>query len=147
MKLINKKKQISKLFSKQFYFSILAIAVFLVACEPDDGTENPTAIRDKYLGTWQVTENTGINHPQFYTISIVEGDVDDELLLQGLYNTTNTRVVALINGTELSIPNQTSADIVFVGSGSANADYSQIALSFSADDGSGPDNVEAVLVK
>ncbi len=119
----------------------------VLACEPEDTTEDPLSIRDKYLGSWQVTENTGINHPQFYSVTIIAGDDDEEVVIEGLYNESRTRVAALVSGTQLSIPVQSSAGINFSGSGNANADYSQIALSFVADDGSGPDNVEAVLVK
>lgn len=144
MKLTESKKR--KKVSKSLFWAF-ALMMMLWSCETDNGTEDPLSIRDNYLGTWQVTENTGINNPQFYTVTITSGDADDELLIQGLYNESASRVVALVNGTQLNIPSQVSADLTFVGSGSANADYSQIALSFSADDGSGPDNVEATLVK
>lgn len=144
MKLLESKKR--KRVSKSLFWAF-AFTMMLWSCETDNGEEDPLSIRDKYLGTWQVTENTGINNPQFYTVLIVNGDADDEVLIQGLYNESATRVVALVNGTQLNIPSQVSADLSFVGNGTANADYSQIALSFSADDGSGPDNVEATLVK
>ena len=144
MKLLESKKR--KRVSKSLFWAF-AVSMMLWSCETDNGEEDPLSIRDNYLGTWQVTENTGINNPQFYTVLIVNGDADDEVLIQGLYNESGTRVVALVNGTQLNIPSQVSADLTFVGNGTANADYSQIALSFSADDGSGPDNVEATLVK
>lgn len=144
MKLLESKKR--KRVSKSLFWAF-AVTVMLWSCETDNGEEDPLSIRDNYLGTWQVTENTGINNPQFYSVLIVNGDADDEVLIQGLYNESGTRVVALVNGTQLNIPSQVSADLTFVGNGTANADYSQIALSFSADDGSGPDNVEATLVK
>lgn len=120
--------------------------LFIAGCEEDDPLEDPFAIRSKYIGTWQVTENTGINHPQFYTVSIVAGSEVDEIVIEGLYNEPRTRVAALISTTSLSIPNQSTEGINFIGNGSANADYSQIQLTFTADDGSGPDVVEAVLV-
>ena len=84
--------------------------------------------------------------PQFYQVNIVAGDADDEIVIEGLYNEVNSKVVALVTGTQISIPNQNSAGVTYVGSGTANADYSQIALSFTANDGSGPDQIEAVLV-
>lgn len=144
MKLTESKKR--KRVSKSLIWAFAAVAL-LWSCETDNGDEDPLSIRDNYLGSWQVTENTGINHPQFYAVDIIKGDADDEVLIEGLYNESGSRVVALVNGTQLSIPNQVSVDLTFVGSGTANADYSQIALSFTADDGSGPDNIEAVLVK
>lgn len=127
-------------------WSLGVLILFLGACETDDPNEDPAANRDKYLGLWQVTENTGINHPQFYQVSIVAGDADDEIVIQGLYNEPNSKVAALIAGSQLTIPSQISEGVSYLGSGTANADFTQIALSFTADDGSGPDQVEAVLV-
>lgn len=147
MKPIKKIKDLKARLNKLSFLGLLSLALLTVACEPDNGEEGPATIRDKYVGSWQVTENTGINHPQFYSLTIRAGLEDDEIVLEGLYNLQNTRVVALVSGTQLSIPNQVSDEVNFVGTGSANADYDQIALSFTADDGSGPDNVEAVLVK
>ncbi len=131
----------------KFWFPIVAILLGLaLGCAPDDTTEDPLANRAKYLGVWQVTENTGINHPQFYSVNISAGTQDDEIVIAGLYNETGTNVVALISGNSMTIPNQNSGGISFQGSGQANASFSQISLSFTANDGSGPDNIEAVLV-
>jgi hypothetical protein len=128
--------------------SLLLFAIFVLsACEIDDPNEDPLAIRDNYVGTWQVTENTGINHPQFYQVSIALGNQEDEIFIAGLYNEQGTVVTAVVSGSQVSIPNQSTANIIFIGSGSANADYSQVSLNFSADDGSGPDQIEAVLVR
>ncbi len=119
---------------------------FLIACEEDNPFEDPSANRDNYLGTWQVTENTGINHPQFYSINITAGTQDDEIVIQGLYNEPQVRVAGVVSGNSLSLPSQQSQGVNFVGSGTANADFSQIQITFTADDGAGPDVVEAVLV-
>lgn len=146
MKLIKKIKPLRRKTNSLLSWALALLVLSLVACESDDPSENPVAIRDKYLGQWNVTENTGINHPQFYQVNIVAGDADDEIVIEGLYNEVKSKVVALVTGTQISIPNQNSAGVTYVGSGTANADYSQIALSFTANDGSGPDQIEAVLV-
>jgi len=130
----------------KLWASLILLLSITYACVPDDNTEDPLANRAKYLGVWQVTENTGINHPQFYPVNISAGSQDDEIVIEGLYNETGTNVIALVNGNLLSIPNQNSDGIIFQGSGQANASFSQISLSFTANDGSGPDNIEAVLV-
>jgi hypothetical protein len=131
----------------KFWFPIVAILLGITSdCAPDDTAEDPLANRAKYLGVWQVTENTGINYPQFYSVNISAGTQDDEIVIAGLYNETGTNVVALISGNSMTIPNQSSGGISFQGSGQANASFSQISLSFTANDGSGPDNIEAVLV-
>ncbi len=145
MKLTQQKRsQKNKWFRLLGLFSFLLLS--LVACEQDDPFEDHIANRGRYLGVWQVTENTGINHPQFYSVNISAGTQDDEIVIAGLYNEPNTRVAALVSGNSITIPNQTTDGIFFSGDGSANSDFSQILLSFTADDGSGPDVVEAVMV-
>ncbi len=130
----------------KLWASLILLLSISYACAPDDTSEDPLANRAEYLGVWQVTENTGINHPQFYSVNISAGTQDDEIVIAGLYNEAGTNVVALISGNSLSIPSQNSNGISFQGSGQANASFSQISLSFTANDGSGPDNIEAVLV-
>jgi hypothetical protein len=125
---------------------LIALITVTSACETDDNTEDPLANRAKYVGVWQVTENTGINHPQFYPVNISAGTEDDEIVITGLYNESGAKVGAIVSGNTLSIPNQNTGGVSFQGSGQANASFSQISLSFAADDGSGPDNIEAVLV-
>jgi hypothetical protein len=124
---------------------ILLAAGLGMACEEDLLDQNPAEHRVNYLGVWNVTESTGINHPQFYTVDISEGVDPDEIVINGLYNESASQVRAVIDGNQLSIPLQNSANISFQGSGQANADYSLISLSFTADDGAGPDNIEATL--
>ena len=126
-------------------FMMLALVV-LVGCEEDDPLENPLDVRANYLGVWQVTENTGVNHPQFYSVNISAGTDDDEIIISGLYNEPNVRLGAIISGANMSIPLQSSEGINFSGNGTANSNYSQIQVTFTADDGSGPDVVEAVMV-
>jgi len=145
MKLIKKIKKESRS-SLVAAWSIAVLLLVVSACETDDPNEDPAANRDQFIGVWQVTENTGINHPQFYQVNIVAGTADDQIFIEGLYNESNSRIEATISGLNLSIPSQISDNISYIGSGMANTDYSQIDLNFTADDGSGPDNVEAVLV-
>ena len=125
---------------------LIALIAMTSACETDDSSEDPLVDRAKYLGVWQVTENTGINHPQFYPVNISAGAADDEIIITGLYNESGARVEAIISVNTLSIPSQNTGGVSFQGSGQANASFSQISLSFTANDGSGPDNIEAVLV-
>ena len=126
--------------------TLIFALVLMVGCEEDDPLENPLDVRANYLGVWQVTENTGVNHPQFYSVNISAGTDDDEIIISGLYNEPNVRLGAIISGANMSIPLQSSEGINFSGNGTANSNYSQIQVTFTADDGSGPDVVEAVMV-
>lgn len=145
MKAIQLKKNLkTKLWRLAALFAIIGLG--LSGCAEDDPLEDPSANRDRYLGVWQVTENTGINHPQFYAVNIVAGSQDDEIIIEGLYNEPSTRVDAVVSGTAMTIPNQNTAGINFIGDGTANTDFSQLLVTFTANDGSGQDVVEAVMV-
>jgi hypothetical protein len=124
----------------------LLMGGLLAGCEEEPGPNDPAAIRDNFLGQWLVNENMGQFAPQTYTVEIVAGAENDEMVLEGLYNFPATRVTVVLNGLDWIIPNQTTGSVNFVGNGTSNTSYDQIALSFTANDGSGPDNVEAVLV-
>gem|GEM_PF-442403 len=126
--------------------TILVTFLFLVACAEEPGPNDPSSIRDNYLGQWLVTENSGRFAPQSYSVEIIAGAADSEMVIEGLYNLPDTRVRATVDGLSLAIPNQTTGGVNFKGSGTSNADYDQVALTFTADDGTGADNVEAVMV-
>ena len=123
-----------------------AALLIFTACAEEPGPNDPASARDNYLGPWLVNENTGRFAPQSYSIEIVAGMGDSDIIIEGLYNIPSTRVNATVNGLTLNIPNQTTDDISFRGSGTSNTSHDQISLSFTANDGSGADNVEAVLV-
>lgn len=127
---------------------LLAVAMFTVvlSCQDDDPVDTPNA-RDNYLGVWECTEKTGINAPQIYTLNIVEGSQDDEIVFMGLYNINGTQVTARVDGLNFVISSQLSEGFTFSGSGSINASSDQINLDFETDDGATVDQIEAVMTK
>jgi len=124
---------------------LLILSIGVISCETDDPFEDPAANREPYLGVWQVSESGGMLGNQSYSVEITAGNQLDEIIIEGLYNESQSRVVALITGLSLSIPSQSSAGITYEGSGQANANFLQIRINYTADDGAGPDNVEAIL--
>jgi len=126
---------------------VAVLSIFLVSCQDDNGDDNPGSVRDDYLGVWECVENTGVAAPQFYTVNVTAGNGSDKIIINGLYNISGTEVSATIDGLNVSIPSQTSEGISFSGSGQANSDIDQLNLNFTANDGSGNDNVEAVLTR
>lgn len=98
----------------------------------------------QYHGTWQVKEETGFSAPQSYTMTITEDtSAQGDILIKGLYNVSGTAVSATVNGTDINLPNQRSEGIQFFGYGTANEDFTQLDLQFTANDGAGPDEVRA----
>lgn len=125
---------------------ILAGSVILVnSCVPDD--DDGIILRDDYLGIWDVNETAGNFAPQFYSVEITEGPGEDEIFIEGLYNVPGTQVRANVSGPVLSIPLQQTGGISFSGSGNATSDLSRINLNFTANDGTGTDQVVAILTR
>ncbi len=133
---------IKKRISRILIVTITSLLV-LKACVPDN--DAGVIFRDDYLGIWDVNETEGAFAPQFYVVTITAGPGEDDILISGLYNTPGTEVLVTVNGPSLNMPSQQSAGIMFSGSGLADNDLSSIALEFTANDGTGNDQVKAVL--
>lgn len=125
---------------------LLGLGLLLItACEPDNNTD--IFLRDDYLGIWDVNETAGNFAPQFYMVTISAGPGEDDIYIQRLYNTPGTEVLTVVNGPSLSIPSQQTGGITFSGSGLADAGLTSISLTFTANDGTGNDQVRAVLTR
>lgn len=117
----------------------------IVGCEEDI---NPVvSLRDEYLGGWSANDKEGWNAPAFYDISIVSGSDPDMILIKGLYNHPNVELEAYVTDYEVEIPTQMSDSITFAGSGKANVDFDQITFEYTANDGSGSDEVKTVCTR
>lgn len=127
----------------RFIFVLAGIGILVNSCTPDD--DDAIILRDDYLGTWDVNETAGNFAPQFYSVEITEGPGDDEIIVEGLYNIPGTQVRVNVSGPSLIIPQQQSAGISFSGSGISTADLTRIDLNFIANDGTGNDQVTAIL--
>lgn len=125
---------------------LLVFATLLViGCEKDpDESQN---YQHDFVGRWTVVEKDGLNSPQNYTVEIVAGNDLNEIIINGFYNAPNTAVKANLYGLSLEIPTQTTDSITFSGSGQATVDFDQITISFTANDGTGEDNVKAILTQ
>lgn len=129
-------------------FSALILASLLfIGCEEDS---DPTTedYQQQYLGTWDCNEKTGANAPQFYEVLITAGPTENSLVITNLYQNGTVYTADINGGFALDIPDQSSQGITLSGTGSTNADFQQISLNFTANDGSAlNDNVEAILIK
>ena len=87
-------------------FWVVPLLLVVVACEEDQS--DPTIdFMAEYTGTWDVIENTGINAPQVYEVQITRGSGDNEIVINGLYNISNTAVTASIS--EFSLTSKAKA--------------------------------------
>lgn len=133
---------------KRLIYPVILVCMALlviVGCEEDI---NPDVnLRDEYLGGWSANDKEGWNAPAFYDISIVSGSDPDMILIKGLYNHPNVELEAYVTDYEVEIPTQMSDSITFAGSGKANVDFDQITFEYTANDGSGSDEVKTVCTR
>lgn len=122
----------------------LMLSFGLASCEkePVDDGKN---YQQEFIGTWNVLEKTGLNAPQSYTVEITAGANENKIIIKGLYNRPDVVLNAELYGLTLDIPAQTADSISFVGSGKANVNFDQITIDFVANNGTGDDQVKAIL--
>ena len=134
------KNRVTSFLSK---FSLAVLLIASVSCVDDSQLYDN---REFWVGSWTCSEIEGDFAPQTYPVEIVERVVLTEVGIKGLYNQgLSFTVIAEISGDNLVIPTQIVDDIQIAGSG--NLENEEITLYFDADDGSGVDNVKAMLVR
>lgn len=133
---------------KRLIYPVILVGMALlviVGCEEDINPD--VSLRDEYLGGWSANDKEGWNAPAFYDIFIVSGSDPDMILIKGLYNHPNVELEAYVTDYEVEIPTQMSDSITFAGSGKANVDFDQITFEYTANDGSGSDEVKTVCTR
>lgn len=126
---------------------LFGATLFFVSCEKDLEADADVNYRDEFLGVWTAVENGDVNGVQSYQINISAGSAEDEIIFNGIYNLNNVKVTAFVTGFNVSIPKQTIQGITFTGSGQAVANFDNININFTANDGSGDDNVSVQLTR
>ncbi len=125
-------------------FAVIFMIIFIVSsCEKDPPMDEN--YQSQFIGTWDVIQKEGLNSPQNYPVEIRAGANQNEIIIEGLYNSPAVSIMADIYGLSLEIPTQKSDSITFSGSGQANLSFDQITINFVANDGSFDDHVKAIL--
>jgi len=126
--------------------SAISILIFLLsACVQETDPNSDCSV---FLGNWTCNEYQGDFAPQTYNLEIYAIGTGEQVGLAGLYNQgPSFVVVAEVSGSSLFISTQTVDGITIAGSGTMTSNLDQINLNFSADDGSGNDQVKATLLR
>ena len=112
------------------------------ACLCQPGYEGATCTivnRDRFLGTWNVTENGSITDQAAYSINIEEGDNITEVEIKNFRNLLVTNVKAYVKGDTLYIPQQNIDNHTIVGSGVLNfeepyGEFGQLVVKYKVTD-------------
>jgi hypothetical protein len=129
----------------------LLLATTAISCSEEDdknGNGNPTFSRDQYLGTYICTEQIGPNAPQNYSVEILSGPDENDLLISGLANLGSSFILeAEAVGRGFNIPLQTVDGIIVSGTAVTDKSISPMDLLFDLNDGSGNTSTEGELIK
>lgn len=124
-----------------------AAALVVGACTTEDAPS--TGTRDELYGPWLVNESSA-GGPQAYTVNITQGPGANDVLIANFHNegAGATARMELITNTNVVIPDQfLPGNIRVVGNGAITSNYGQINLSYTVDDGTGAEQIQAVMVR
>jgi hypothetical protein len=130
----------------RFLLLIIVLTTIFESCQKDLGL---TDERETVEGTWKCQEV--VNNKDTYSYYVQISKAADDSTKVYLYNFfqigMNYKVYAYLNGTSLTIPKQTTDNIQFSGNGTISSGNNTIKWTYSANDGSGTDNVTATYTK
>ena len=103
-----------------------------------EGTDCGTVTRDKFLGSWDGSESCTISGNTDYTIVITTSSkAVDKITIDnfGAYGLGTSKVVATVDGVDITIASQVVQGATFAGTGSIDAAGTTISLTYTTDDG------------
>ncbi len=124
------------------FFSLLSFCS-INSCTQDDLGDS----RDNLVKTWRCQEQSELFGVQYYDVEISKSDSDELQILMYNFFDRKKDVLANLDGNALSIPKQTVDGWDIEGSGEISADLSKISWTFTADDGTGVQNISAYFTE
>lgn len=137
---------VKKIMSRIALLAVLAVG--FTSCEKDE--DDPDFdFRDEYVGEWNAQFDSDEFGVQTYTVNISKSSSNaDQIIIANFYNLgTSESVVVNASDNDLLISSQVVKANTIQGSGSSTANYEQINLTYTANDGAVTDNVTAVYGK
>lgn len=123
----------------------LLVGLVFTACVEETNPENA---REDFLGNWTCNEYEGDFAPQTYNVIVQASGSGNDARVIGLYNQGSSfSLSAYVSGSTIYIENQTVDGITISGFGNINNNLDRVDMSFTADDGSGADNVKATWLR
>ena len=127
------------------YLSLVILAALFTACVEET---DPTNAREDFLGNWTCNEYEGDFAPQTYNVEVTPFGSGSQVRIYGLYNQGSSFVLSgSVSGKTIYIDNQTVDGITISGYGNINNNLDRVDVTFSANDGSGTDNVKATWLR
>lgn len=121
-----------------------ALVFIAISCEVDDPFDQSGTI-DELTGDWTCYEQSSILGNTTYTVTISPDPMNvNGILIDNFYG-INAAVEAVVSGSILTIPDQTTPDNYTIsGSGTISGNKNTINLQYTIEDDGGTDNCTAV---
>jgi hypothetical protein len=94
-------------------------------CKCPSGFEGPFCQEktyEKFIGTWQGTYRCNGEVPMDRTVIIAPGEKPNEISMYNVF-TQNNSIIATLDGDKITIPEQTTGNVVYKGSGYVEGIY------------------------
>lgn len=135
---------------------LLFILMIISCSKEEDSTQTTTTgattgsdPRDVYVGTFRCNETSSLigTTPPFDVVITKSTTASDQILIYNIYNLgSNTKAYAIIQGSQVTIPNQPVAGNFIQGTGTLQTAVT-LALTYTVNLGGTTDNVSATLTK
>jgi hypothetical protein len=121
----------------------LALSVGLFAsCADENPIDAEAPDRNKFLGNWKVKEQIGSSVSNYLAVVKIDSSNASSIKIGNIYNLgANENLKALVAGNSLSIAQQNITGISIQGNGVFSG--TQFILNYTANEGSGPQSVQA----
>ncbi len=131
---------------KRFLSALFVGAVALSSCQPDGEEPTPDDIRDPFVDSWTLNENSSQIGQTTYTVHITKSTTNEsQVLIENFYNIGfGIKAKADISGSSVTIPQQTYNGSQLNGSGSKTG-TNTISLTYYMNNGSSIDTCTATL--
>lgn len=136
-----------KNFASKLLFASAFAALAFTACQPEE-EPTPADPRDPFVASWNVNENSSLIGNNPYVVHINKSTSNtSQVLIENLYNIGfSYKATATIDGTSMTIPQQTYNGNQLRGSGSKTG-ANTISITYYMDNGSTIDTCTATLTR
>ena len=132
----------------RFFVAIIFAAVTVFSsCTGDEPLVPDTDPRDKFLGSWQVAEETEGQSTGTYPATVTEDNSNtSRIRINNIFNLGNSvSVTALVAGSSVDIGSQTVSGVIISGNGLFTG--SSFILNYTTNSGGGPENIKATYIR
>lgn len=134
------------------YLSVLFIGLVIASCA-DNKSDDPsspaptTDARDKFVGYWNVNENSALTGPNSHTVNIVKSTTNSSEIQLNNFSGLSVSARASVNNNILTIPYQQLGSVGFTQGTGTLTSATSISFNYTTTIGTSRDSSTAVYTK